>query len=192
MTPIIIRGFDAIFSSLFLIVSFPLFIIIMFIIFLEDKKNPFFLQKRVGLEGKEFIIYKFRTMSKTKEEGLWAVKDDIRITKIGALLRSTHLDELPQLLNILIGDMTFVGPRPFRKKIINLILEVEPDFILREKVKPGLTGWSQIYGEKGESLEDHAAKLKHDLIYIKNGLKLKDYFKLLFKTFEKLLTQKSH
>jgi len=188
----LIRVFDIIISCLLIILTSPLLFFLFIVVFLEDFGNPLFLQRRVGLNHKEFTIYKFRSMKISKEDGLWATKSDSRITKIGKLLRATHLDELPQLFNILLGNMSFVGPRPFRKKIINMILKIEPNFSKRVDVKPGLTGWSQLFSDKGETLEDHAKKLKYDLKYIEETLTITTYFYLILKTMVKVFTQLSH
>ena len=130
-----------------------------------------FKQKRVGLNGKTFTLYKFRSMAvdaEAKTGAVWAKKNDPRVTKIGGFLRKTRLDELPQLMNVLRGDMAVVGPRPERPEFVSVLSEQIPFYRQRHAVKPGVTGWAQINYKYGESIEDTIRKLEYDLYYIKN------------------------
>lgn len=187
-----IRFFDFILAVSILIIAIPFIASIAVIILIFDRQNPFFLQKRVGLHNVEFTLFKFQTMTKDQTHDSWATAKDERITKIGRFLRKSHLDELPQLVNILIGNMSFVGPRPFRKKIIEQIKELEPEFEIRTRVKPGLTGYAQLHTDKGINLECHINKLQYDKLYIENPISLIEYFKLLFLTFLKFFRMNSH
>ena len=130
-----------------------------------------FRQTRVGLNGKPFTLYKFRSMGVNAEAGtgaVWAKKNDPRVTKIGGFLRKTRLDELPQLFNVLAGQMAIVGPRPERPEFVSVLSEQIPFYRQRHAVKPGVTGWAQINYKYGESIEDTIVKLEYDLYYIKN------------------------
>ncbi|NMC75077.1 MAG: glycosyl transferase, partial [Geobacteraceae bacterium] len=130
-----------------------------------------FRQVRTGMHEKEFVLYKFRTMRTDAESGtgaVWAQKDDPRVTPIGKFLRKSRLDELPQLLNVLKGDMSFIGPRPERPEFVEKLKEQVPYYSHRHFVKPGITGWAQIKYPYGASVEDALEKLRYDLYYIKN------------------------
>ncbi len=175
------RLVDILGSLVGLLVSSPLFLIISICIKLTDGDTVLFKQKRLTKDNKLFEIYKFRTMIKDAEKdgvARLAAEGDLRILPIGRFLRRTRLDELPQLFNILIGDMSFVGPRPERPEIANKILVDIPEFSYRTKVKAGLTGYAQIYGKYNTTSYD---KLKLDLTYIRNYSFLLD-MKLIFMT----------
>ena len=166
--PFLKRPFDVLLSLIGLIVSFPLWVIISAAIWLEDGRPIFYNQTRLGKKGRVFKLLKFRSMIKDAEQqtgAVWANKEDHRITKIGGFLRRTALDELPQLLNIFKGDMSFVGPRAERPEIAREILKEIPDFNERLLVLPGLTGLAQVYGNYNTPPRK---KLRYDLIYIKN------------------------
>lgn len=171
------------FLSLFgLIFSFPLWIVISLLILLEDGRPIIYSQERVGKDGRVFKILKFRSMKKNAEEDtgpIWAMENDSRVTKVGRILRATALDELPQLINILKGEMSFVGPRPERPELQRAFVQTFPEFEKRLCVKPGLTGIAQIFG-KYDTPPNH--KLKYDLLYIKRANMLLD-LKLLFLSF---------
>ena len=165
--PFLKRPFDFILSLIGIIISFPLWILIGLLIWLEDRGPIFYSQYRVGKDGKIFKAIKFRSMIKDAEKqtgAVWAKEDDPRITKIGRILRATAMDELPQLLSILKGDMSFVGPRPERPELVTQFNGGIPNYNFRHVVKPGLTGIAQIYG-KYDTPPQH--KLKYDLLYIK-------------------------
>jgi len=125
---------------------------------------------RVGRNGRPFPILKFRSMSVGAEKGgaEWAKKDDARVTRVGGFLRKTRIDELPQLINVFRGDMSFVGPRPERPEFVSELEAQIPFYELRHRVNPGITGWAQICYPYGASAQDAKEKLQYDLYYIKN------------------------
>jgi lipopolysaccharide/colanic/teichoic acid biosynthesis glycosyltransferase len=150
---------------------FPLVPIIALLIKLDSKGPVFFKQVRVGEGEKPFVLIKFRTMSQDAEKttgAVWAEKNDSRVTKLGSFLRKTRLDEIPQLFNILRGDMSFIGPRPERPEFVEDLKKVIPFYSERHFVKPGLTGWAQVRYTYAASVEDAIEKLRYDLFYIKN------------------------
>ena len=152
-----------------LTVTAPLLPFIALGVKLSSKGPAFYLQERVGLNGQTFRLYKFRTMSVGADAaGHWTMKDDPRVFPFGRLLRLTRLDELPQLINVLKGDMSFVGPRPESMVLVNLYRSAIAYYNLRSAVRPGLTGWAQINYPYGSSVEDAVEKLKYDLHYIQN------------------------
>lgn len=138
-------------------------------------------QERVGLDGVSFFVLKFRSMSVDAEQGgaKWATTNDSRVTKIGAFIRKTRIDELPQLINVLKGEMSFVGPRPERPIFVNEIKESVPYYDQRHKIKPGITGWAQLCYPYGASIDDAKEKLQYDLYYLKNHSLLLDLIILL-------------
>jgi len=154
-------------------------------IYLDDGKRdkaPFlYRQIRTGKDGKPFSILKFRSMGNDAEinGAQWASKNDTRVTRVGAYLRKYRIDELPQLINVLKGDMYFVGPRPERPEFIEELSKNIPFFNYRHLVKPGLTGWAQINYPYGDSEKDSFEKLKFDLYYIKHKSFMLDIFTLL-------------
>lgn len=139
----------------------------------------FYSQERVGLSGKIFKIYKLRTMRLDAEEGtgpVWAsVGDDPRITGFGTFLRKSHLDELPQLYNVLIGEMSIIGPRPERPYFVNKLTRELPDYQKRLEITPGITGLAQVLQKADETIEDAKEKLTYDLVYIKRAGWLTDF-----------------
>ena len=160
------RLIDVTVSGLGLLLALPFLLLVIVSIYLEDGPPAFYIQVRVGRRGRSFRIYKFRSMVKEAEAltgAVLATKDDPRITKVGRVLRKTAQDELPQLLNIFLGHMSFVGPRPERPELVAEIAERLPDFHLREQVRPGLTGLAQVYGRYYTEPE---GKLPLDLEYI--------------------------
>ena len=163
---------EFIFSLLLLIIAVPICILACIAIYVELRVNPIYTQKRVGLNGRVFKIYKLRSMyiDAEKDGPKWASENDERITKVGRIIRKTRIDELPQLINILKRDMSFIGPRPERPEFIKEFIKYIPDFNDRLLVKPGITGWAQVNG--GYSLTPKE-KLEFDKYYIKNsGFKL--------------------
>jgi sugar transferase (PEP-CTERM system associated) len=158
-------------SALLLILVLPLLPIIALLIKLTSPGAVLYKQKRVGRGGKPFYCYKFRTMRADAEADTgptWAGDDDPRITKVGRFLRSTRLDEVPQLWNVFTGDMGFVGPRPERPEFVEWLSREIPYYNLRHLVRPGITGWAQICYQYGASLEESKEKLQYDLYYMKN------------------------
>lgn len=154
-----------------LILSAPVMLIVALLVRVTSPGPALFKQKRVGLNGEIFTILKFRSMVINAEAGtgaVWAKKNDPRVTSIGAVLRRTRLDELPQIFNVLRGDMAIVGPRPERPEFVSVLSEQIPFYRQRHVVKPGVTGWAQINYKYGESIEDTIIKLEYDLYYIKN------------------------
>jgi len=184
------RLFDFSFATIGLILASPLFIIIAFLIKLDSKGSIFFKQQRVGRNGKIFNMWKFRTMREYAElesGPVWAKDDDPRVTRVGRFLRKSHLDELPQLINVFKGDMSLIGPRPERYMFIEMIHRHIPEYKERLKVKPGITGLAQVRYKYGASVKDAAKKLKYDLLYIKKMCWLLD-FQILWWTAEKIFT----
>ncbi|MBG9715802.1 capsular biosynthesis protein [Bacillus thuringiensis serovar kyushuensis] len=159
------RLFDIIFSLILLLLTIPIMLFFCIMITLETSGAPIYFQERLGINGKKFNVFKLRSMVKDAEINgpQWAKEHDPRITKVGLFIRKTRIDELPQLLNILRGDMSFVGPRPEREFFYNEFDTYIPEFKDRLMVKPGLTGWAQING--GYNL-DPKEKLRLDMEYI--------------------------
>jgi len=162
------RMFDILFSFILSIVFIPLILISVFFIKISSPGSFFFRQKVSGQNSKIFTLYKLRTMKEGKEYPLWTTPGDKRVTKIGKILRPSHLDELPQLFNILKGDLSFVGPRPERMELAEMFEEKLPYYNVRRLVKPGLTGWAQINYKPSSSIEEAFEKLKYDFYYLKN------------------------
>ncbi len=165
------RIVDIILSLIGLMISLPLFPIIAFAIRANSKGQVFFKQVRVGESEKNFVLYKFRTMrqdAESKTGAVWAQKNDPRVTMVGRFLRKTRIDEIPQLFNVLKGDMSFIGPRPERPEFVEELKSIIPYYSERHFVKPGITGWAQIRYPYGASVEDAIEKLRYDLYYIKN------------------------
>ena len=165
------RVFDLFFGLLLLLVSLPVQLLAVLAIMLDSGRPILYRQERVGQGGRTFTIIKFRTMVEDAEKDgtpLWAQQGDARITRVGRLLRFTRIDELPQLFNVLRGDMSFVGPRPERPFFVRHLLEDIPFYDLRHSVKPGITGWSQVRYPYGASVGDSMQKLQYDLYYVKN------------------------
>ena len=179
---------EIIFSIFLIIITFPIFFISVIFVYLEDKKMPFYVQKRSGQDNKIFKIIKIRTMIKSAEKGtaIWAKKNDVRITNVGNFLRKFRIDELPQLLNVLNGSMSLIGPRPERPEIDNYLAENIKYYNYRYIVRPGISGWAQVNYPYGSSLEDSKNKLSYDIFYIKNYSILLDIL-ILFKTIRMLI-----
>ena len=161
---------DILISFLLLLISIPIFIIIFLLIKLEDGGPFLYFQNRTGLREKIFRIYKIRSMKidAEKEGARWSSNNDSRITKIGKLLRQTRIDELPQLLSVIKGDMSLIGPRPERPEFNKILSEKIIGYNLRHLIKPGLSGWAQVNYPYGASIEDSQMKLTYDLYYMKN------------------------
>ena len=185
------RILESILSLCILIFTFPLIIIAAFLIKLEDKGPIFYTQIRNGFEGRQFKIIKLRTMIiNAEKDGIqWSKKSDNRITKIGKILRKLRIDELPQLLLVLSGEMSLIGPRPERPKFDDLLREHIPNYDLRYSIKPGISGWAQVNFPYGASIEDSKLKLSYDIYYIKNFSIFLD-FMIFFKTLKLVLNGK--
>ncbi|MCX7919507.1 MAG: undecaprenyl-phosphate glucose phosphotransferase [bacterium] len=176
------RGFDIVGSLLGLIVLGWLMLIIAYLIKRDSPGKVIYTQERIGADGKRFLIYKFRTMVENAEAEtgpVWAKRNDPRCTKIGSFLRKHNLDELPQLFNVLKGEMSLVGPRPERPYFVDQFKNRIPRYMLRHKVKSGMTGWAQVNGWRGDSSIEE--RTKYDLYYIENWSILFD-IKILFLT----------
>jgi len=170
-TDLLKRSFDIAVSGAVLLVTLPFTIFAAIAVRLESAGPVLYRQERVGLHGKSFMVLKFRSMRQDAEVAgspKWAALHDPRVTRIGAFLRKTRIDELPQLINVLRGDMSFVGPRPERPFFVKQLSEAIPFYNERHCVKPGITGWAQVNYPYGASLEDARQKLSYDLYYVKN------------------------
>ncbi len=167
------RGFDLIASLALLAITWPIMVLATLAIWIESGgRGPIlYRQVRVGRKDHQFEVIKFRSMSVDAEKdgkAIWAKKNDSRITRVGAILRETRIDELPQLFNVLWGQMSFVGPRPERPEFVSNLCKKIPFYTMRHMVKPGITGWAQICYPYGASEDDAREKLRYDLYYIKN------------------------
>jgi Undecaprenyl-phosphate glucose phosphotransferase len=176
------RGFDLIVATVALIVFSPVMVAVAIAIKLGDRGPVFYRQERMGLDGKPFDIFKFRSMRVGAESDTgakWAEKDDPRRTRVGRFIRETSLDELPQLFNVLLGDMSVVGPRPERPQFVEQFRAEFPHYMLRHKVRAGMTGWAQVHGWRGNT--SIRIRIEHDLYYIENWSLMLD-LKILFMT----------
>ena len=188
------RLLDLLASLLTVVVSLPVMVVTALAIKLEDgwRAPVFYRQARVGLAGHSFDVLKFRSMRTDAErdgQAQWAQKADPRVTRVGAVIRTLRIDELPQILNVLRGHMSFVGPRPERPQFVNELAEKIPYYVLRHCVKPGITGWAQLCYPYGSSEQDALEKLQYDLYYIKNNSLLFD-LAILVQTAEVVLLGK--
>ncbi|MBT8210059.1 MAG: sugar transferase, partial [Eudoraea sp.] len=162
---------------------------LVFVLNLFFNRGPlFYTQKRIGLHGKEFKIYKFRSMVKNAEKtgAAMATKNDRRVTPFGKVIRTFRVDELPQIISVISGDMQFIGPRPERKVFVDQLNQIIPFYNARHLIKPGITGWAQVKYRYGENLEDSIRKLEYDLYYIKNQSTSLD-LRIIFKTITTIL-----
>lgn len=164
------RLFDIALSLAMLIFTLPLMLLAALVIKLDSPGPVLYRQERVGFAGRTFTLLKFRSMRVDAEARgpVWAAQRDPRVTRVGSFLRLTRIDELPQLLNILRGEMSFIGPRPERPHFVAQLEQVLPSYAERTRVKPGLTGWAQVNYPYGASVEDARAKLSYDLYYVKH------------------------
>ncbi len=176
------RGFDLLVAGMALLVLSPVMLAVAIAIWLEDRGPVFYRQVRMGLDGKPFKIVKFRSMrvgAEAETGAVWADRDDPRRTKVGRLIRPWSLDELPQLVNVLFGDMSIVGPRPERPQFVEQFRAEYPHYMLRHKVRAGMTGWAQVHGWRGNT--SIRVRIEHDLYYIENWSLMLD-LKILFMT----------
>ena len=172
------RAADIVIPFGLIMVFLPLFFLISILIKITSKGPVIYKQKRIGKNNRPFILYKFRSM-KTGEKGpLWTEEKDKRLTFIGKILRYTHLDELPQLFNILKGNISFIGPRPERSELAEMYSSL-PHYEIRHIIKPGLTGWAQVNYKPSASLEEAHEKLQYDIYYIKNRSLFLDFLIIL-------------
>jgi sugar transferase (PEP-CTERM system associated) len=164
------NALDFIVASTLLVLTLPLMIAAAIAIKLTSRGPILYSQERVGLGGKVFTIYKFRSMrtDAEKDGARWATANDDRVTRIGRIMRKTRIDELPQLVNVLRGQMSMVGPRPERPQFVSKLQEEIPFYEMRHMMRPGLSGWAQVRYQYGSSVEDAHEKLRYDLYYIKN------------------------
>ncbi len=176
------RTMDIIGASLAIIIGSPVLLICALCVKLSSEGPVLYKQERVGLNNKPFMMYKFRSMVVQKvsdEEKGWTTKDDMRVTKVGKVLRKFSLDELPQLFNVLIGEMSLVGPRPERPQFVDKFKEEIPRYMIKHQVRPGMTGWAQVNGLRGDT--SIRKRVEYDLFYIENWSIALD-FKIMFMT----------
>ena len=165
-------------------ISILLSIIIGILVIISSKGPAIYRQERMGKNNKPFVLYKFRTMKNNQSGPLWTTIGDDRLTNIGKFLRYTHLDEIPQLFNVLKGDISFVGPRPERVELAKIYEQI-PYYEIRHIIKPGITGWAQLNYKPSTSLEEAEKKFQFDLYYLKNRSFILDLF-ILLKTINKI------
>jgi sugar transferase (PEP-CTERM system associated) len=183
------RVVSVIVAAVLLILLLPVFLVVAILIKLDSPGPVIYSQIRVGQKNKLIRIYKFRSMRNDAEkngDAVWAVENDPRITRVGRFLRKTRIDELPQLFNVLISELDFVGPRPERPEFVQKLQTLIPYYDLRHTVKPGITGWAQVMFHYGSTIDESKEKLQYDLFYIKN-MSLKLDLLILFHTFKIVL-----
>lgn len=188
--PALKRVFDFLAASLGLILLSPLFLIVSILLRIDSPGPVFFKQDRVGKDGKIFNMWKFRTMrveAELETGPVWAAQDDPRITRLGRFLRKSHIDELPQLINVFKGEMSLIGPRPERMVFVEKINGCVPHYQERLRVRPGITGLAQVRYSYGASIKDAARKLKYDILYIQRMCWMLD-LRILFLTVGRVLT----
>ena len=176
------RGFDIAVVAVLLPISLPIMVVMAFMISLDGGTPIIYRQERIGSRGQKFTLLKFRSMSKDAEkdgQAFWESVNDSRVTAVGRFMRRTRIDELPQLINVLKGEMSFVGPRPERPTFVATLAEKIPFYAVRHSVKPGLTGWAQVRYTYGGNIEESVKKLEFDLYYVKNHSLLLDLLILL-------------
>jgi len=176
-------------SGLFLAV--PLFVVIPPLIKLTSPGRVFFVQQRLGQGETPFGLLKFRTMHENQDRGCWTVKGDPRITSVGHVLRKFHLDEIPQFLNIIVGDLSVVGPRPYTRAVHDQVCRLDPNFAMRLRFKPGLTGWAQLAGRHPENGLEHHLHLFNscDRSYLNGPLTIGVYLSIVGRTVKYLLIE---
>jgi len=188
------RLMDLIVSLIIILITMPVWLITAVAIKLESKGPVFFTQERCGQNGSVFRMIKFRSMRKDAEKltgPVWSQKDDPRITGVGKIIRKVRIDEIPQMINVLTGEMSLVGPRPERPFFVEKLAGEIPYYKRRLKVRPGVTGWAQVKHKYDETIEDVKIKLRYDLFYIEN-MSLRMDFKIIFRTIFVVLFGKGH
>ena len=188
------RLFDILFSGFVLIVFSPLWLLVALTIKLDSHGSVFYSQERLGRNGKLFHVYKFRSMVRDAESisgPVWADKNDPRVTRVGKIVRKLRIDEIPQLLNVLKGDMSLVGPRPERPYFVERLKMEIPYYTRRFRVRPGITGWAQIKHQYDQSFDDVRKKIQYDLYYIEN-MSLRMDLKIILNTIYIMLAGKGH
>ncbi len=186
------RTTDVLVSSVLLLLTAPIMLLTAILIAIEDGFPILYRQERVGQGGRVFRVLKFRSMRTDAERDgkpRWAQANDSRVTRVGRIIRKVRIDELPQLINVLKGDMSLVGPRPERPFFVEDLNRQIPYYAARHSIKPGVTGWAQVRYQYGASLEDSVQKLQYDLYYVKNHRLLLDLL-ILFETVGVVLTGK--
>lgn len=188
------RLLDIVVSVIILLISLPVTLITAIAIKIDSEGPVFFTQERMGMNGKIFKMIKFRSMKKDAEKltgPVWSQKNDPRVTRIGKIIRKLRIDEIPQFINVLKGDMSVVGPRPERPFFVEKLSQEIPYYRRRLKVRPGITGWAQVKHKYDESIEDVKIKLRYDLFYIEN-MSIRMDLKILFRTIFVVLFGKGH
>jgi len=186
------RVFDLFCATLLLVLATPIMLVTALLIKLESPGPVLYRQERTGLNGRSFSIAKFRSMRNDAEKDgkpVWASTNDARVTRVGGVIRKLRIDELPQLINVLMGEMSLVGPRPERPYFVEQLTQEIPFYALRHSVKPGVTGWAQVRYPYGATVEDSQEKLQYDLYYVKNHTLFLDLV-VLMETVNVVLTGK--
>jgi lipopolysaccharide/colanic/teichoic acid biosynthesis glycosyltransferase len=171
-----------------LVIGLPVWLLIAALIRLESPGPVFYRQERLGRDAVRFNIIKFRSMSQDAEKAgpQWAGKRDPRVTRVGKVLRSLHLDEIPQMINVLDGHMSLIGPRPERPMFVEDLAKEIPLYMRRLRVRPGITGWAQVKHKYDETIDDVRKKVQYDLFYIEN-MSLRMDFKIILSTFAHMM-----